>query len=257
MPLRVGRIPYLHAEPFYFDMERRGIVLYEMVPSALATALTDGEIAPGQCRWWTVFAWQTACSRLGFLCCHAQKTGSIFLYSTKPMSQLHDARIGITDEASTAARLLDVLLRVQHQVQPAAYVSLQDAYDAFLLIGNDGLRQRGGARGFAYTYDLGQNGMPGPGCRLSSPLGRAPGCGSHRQSTTPGHLYVGLEVGVEALYGITEPREDLLMLPRDITRYIRNFRLLHWDIRTAGSRLVSALPPTARALKHRQAKDQS
>ena len=51
--------------------------------------------------------------------------------------------------------LLDVLLRVQHQVQPAAYVSLQDAYDAFLLIGNDGLRQRGGARGFAYTYDLG------------------------------------------------------------------------------------------------------
>jgi predicted solute-binding protein len=37
-------------------------------------------------------------------------------------------------------------------------------------------------------------------------------------------LYVGLEVGVEALYGITEPREDLLMLPRDITRYIRNFR---------------------------------
>ena len=47
MPLRVGRIPYLHAEPFYFDMERRGIVLYEMVPSALATALTDGEIDAG------------------------------------------------------------------------------------------------------------------------------------------------------------------------------------------------------------------
>ena len=37
-------------------------------------------------------------------------------------------------------------------------------------------------------------------------------------------LYVGLEVGVDALYGIAEPREDLLMLPRDIARYIRNFR---------------------------------
>ena len=69
MPLRVGRIPYLHAEPFYFDMERRGIVLYEMVPSALATALTDGEIDAGPvpvvdcfrladsaCRW-RVFVW--------------------------------------------------------------------------------------------------------------------------------------------------------------------------------------------------------
>jgi predicted solute-binding protein len=31
-------------------------------------------------------------------------------------------------------------------------------------------------------------------------------------------------VGVDALYGISEPREDLLMLPRDIAKYIRDFR---------------------------------
>ena len=31
MAMRVGRVPYLHAEPFYFDMARRGIELYEMV----------------------------------------------------------------------------------------------------------------------------------------------------------------------------------------------------------------------------------
>jgi hypothetical protein len=29
---------------------------------------------------------------------------------------------------------------------------------------------------------------------------------------------------VDALYRISEPREDLLMLPRDIARYIRGFR---------------------------------
>jgi chorismate dehydratase len=161
----------------------------------------------------------------GFCVATTQKTGSIFLYSTKPMSELRDARIGVTDEASTAVRLLDVLLRVQHQVQPAAYVSLQDTYDAFLLIGNDGLRRRGGARDFAYTYDLGAEwhawtGLPFVFSRWVVRQDVDPTARALLQDT----LYVGLEAGVDALYGIAEPREDLLMLPRDIARYIRNFR---------------------------------
>jgi len=226
MALRVGRIPYLHAEPFYFDMERRGIVLYEMVPSALAAAMTDGEIDAGPVPVVDCFHLADRLQPVaGFCVATTQKTGSIFLYSTKPMSELRDARIGVTDEASTAVRLLDVLLRVQHQVQPAAYVSLQDAYDAFLLIGNDGLRRRGGARGFAYTYDLGAEwhawtGLPFVFSRWVVRQDVEPAARALLQDT----LYVGLEAGVDALYGIAEPREDLLMLPRDIARYVRNFR---------------------------------
>ena len=237
MALRVGRIPYLHAEPFYFDMERRGIVLYEMVPSALAAAVTDCEIDAGPVPVVDCFRLADSLQPVaGFCVATTQKTGSIFLYSTKPMSELHDARIGITDEASTAARLLDVLLRVQHQVQPAAYVSLQDANEAFLLIGNDGVRRRGGARGFAYTYDLGAawhawTGLPFVFSRWVVRHDVDPTAQALLQDT----LYVGLEVGVDALYGIAEPREDLLMLPRDIARYIRNFR---YYIRTTEQRAL-------------------
>ena len=226
MTLRVGRIPYLHAEPFYFDMERRGIVLYELVPSTLAAAVTEGEIDAGPVPVVDCFRLADSLQPVaGFCVATTQKTGSIFLYSTKPMGELHNARIGVTDEASTAARLLDVLLRVRHQVQPAAYVSLRDAYDAFLLIGNDGLRRRGGARGFAYTYDLGAEwhawtGLPFVFSRWVVRQDVEPKARALLQDT----LYVGLEVGVDALYGIAEPREDLLMLPRDIARYIRNFR---------------------------------
>jgi chorismate dehydratase len=226
MVLRVGRIPYLHAEPFYFDMERRGIVLYEMVPSALAAAIENGEIDAGPVPVVDCFRLQDSLQPVaGFCIATAQKTGSIFLYSTKPMTELHDARIGVTDEASTASRLLDVLLRVQHQVQPAAYVSLQEAHDAFLLIGNDGLRRRGGARGFAHTYDLGTEWhawtrLPFVFSRWVVRKDVDPKAIALLQDT----LYVGLEVGVEVLYGISEPREDLLMLPRDIARYLRNFR---------------------------------
>jgi chorismate dehydratase len=226
MILRVGRIPYLHAEPFYFDMERRGIVLYEMVPSALAAAVTDGEIDAGPVPVVDCFRLADTLQPVaGFCVATTQKTGSIFLYSTKPMSELRNARIGVTDEASTAVRLLDVLLRVQHQVQPAAYVSLQDTYDAFLLIGNDGLRRRGGTRGFAYTYDLGTEWHAWTGLPfVFSRWVVRQDVDSTARALLQDTLYVGLEAGVDALYGIAEPREDLLMLPRDIARYIRNFR---------------------------------
>jgi len=226
MTLRVGRIPYLHAEPFYCDMERRGLVLYEMVPSALAGAITDGDIDAGPIPVVDCFRLAESLQPIaGFCVATVRTTGSIFLYSTKPMIELHSARIGVTDEAATASQLLDVLLRVKYQVQPPAYVSLQETYDAFLLIGNDGLRRRGGARGFAYTYDLGEEwhawtGLPFVFARWMVRKDVDPKALALLQDT----LYVGLEVGVDALYGISEPREDLLMLPRDIARYIRGFR---------------------------------
>ena len=37
-------------------------------------------------------------------------------------------------------------------------------------------------------------------------------------------LYVGLEDGVDHLYHISEPRENLLMLPRDVVEYVQGIR---------------------------------
>ena len=37
-------------------------------------------------------------------------------------------------------------------------------------------------------------------------------------------LYVGLEDGVDNLYHVSEPRENLLMLPRDIVDYVQCIR---------------------------------
>ena len=226
MALRVGRLPYLHAEPFYFDMERRGMVLHEMVPSAFAAALVDGEIDAGPVPVADYFRLQDRLQPVaGFCVATPRKTGSIVLYSTKPIAELHEARIGVTEEAATASKLLDIVLRLKHQVQSVTYVSLQAPYDAFLLIGNDGLRRRGGARGFAYSYDLGTEwhawtGLPFVFSRWVVRKDVEPQAIALLQDT----LYVGLEVGVDALYGISEPREDLLMLPRDIAQYIRGFR---------------------------------
>jgi len=226
MALRVGRVPYLHADPFYFDMERRGMALYELVPRAVAVAAANGEIDAGPVP-------LVDCVRLedrfqplaGFCVASVQHAGSCLLYSTKPIEALAGAHIGVTDEASTALRLLQVLLRMKYQVQPTAYGPLPASHDAFLLIGNQALRRRTGAPGFSYTYDLGAEwhawtGLPFVFSRWLvrkevDPKDRA---------LLEEALYVGLEEGVDALYQISKPREDLLMLPRDIVTYIQGFR---------------------------------
>jgi len=226
MALIVGRVPYLHSEPFYFDMARRGIELYEMVPSAIVAAAENGEIDAGPVPLVDCFRLEDRFQPVaGFCVASLKQSRSIFLYSTKPIEELHGAHIGITDEASTAPWLLHVLLRLKYQVQPAAYVPLHASHDAFLLIGNRGLRQRRGVPGFPHTYDLGEEwhrwtGLPFVFSRWMVRKDVDPEDVALLKDT----LYVGLEEGVNALYGLADPREDLLMLPREIIKYIQGLR---------------------------------
>jgi chorismate dehydratase len=226
MALRIGRVPYLHAEPFYFDMARRGMAFYELVPSAVAVAAANGAIDAGPVP-------LVDCLRLadrfepvaGFCIASVQRAGSSLLYSTRPITALAGAYIDVTDEAATTLRLLHVLLHVKYEVQSVAYGSLQAARDAFLLIGNQALRQRRGAPGFPYTYDLGAEwhawtGLPFVFARWMVRKDVA----AKDKALLKETLYVGLEDGVEALYQVAEPREDLFMLPRDIVTYIQGFR---------------------------------
>jgi predicted solute-binding protein len=207
-------------------MARRGLVLTELVPRAIAVAAAHGEIDAGPVP-------LVDCVRLedrfqplaGFCVASVQHAGSTLLFSTKPIAALAGARIGVTDEASTALQLLHVLLRLKYRVQPAAYVPLQASYDAFLLVGNQGLRQRMGAPGFPYTYDLGAEwhdwtGLPFVFSRWLVRKEVDPKDKALLEET----LYVGLEDGVDALYQLAQPRQDLLMLPRDIVQYIQGFR---------------------------------
>ena len=224
--MRVGRVPYLHAEPFYFDMARRGIELYEMLPRALVTAAEDGDIDAGPLPLADCFGLEDRFQPVGGFCVASVKqAGSILLFSTVPMMELGGVHIGVTDEASSALKLLQVLLRLKYRVEPEPFVSLDAAQDAFLLIGNQALRQRMGTPGFRYTYDLGAEwhawtGLPWVFCRWMVRKDIAPKDRALLEDT----LYVGLEEGVNALYGLADPREDLLMLPRDIVTYIQGLR---------------------------------
>jgi chorismate dehydratase len=161
----------------------------------------------------------------GFGVASVQRTGSVFLYASQPAEALQGARIGVMEGASTSLWLLKILLKLKHQVQPSAYVTLQEPHDAFLVVGNRGLRQRRGVRGFPYQYDLGEawyqwTGLP---FVFSRWLVRQD-IDARDKALLEDTLYVALEDGVNAMYQLSSPREALLMLPREVMQYIQGFR---------------------------------
>jgi chorismate dehydratase len=207
-------------------MARRGLALTELVPRAVAVAAANGEIDAGPVPLVDCFRLEDRFQPVaGFCIASIQDAGSSLLFSTKPIAALAGAHIGISDEASTAPRLLDVLLRLKYQVRTAAYGPLDASHEAFLLIGNQGLRQRMGAPDFPYTYDLGSEwhawtGLPFVFSRWIVRKDVSPRDLAQLEEA----LYVGLEEGVDALCELAEPRPDLVMLPREIATYIQGFR---------------------------------
>jgi chorismate dehydratase len=226
MALRIARLPYLHAEPFYVDMARRGLALIELTPRAVGVAAANGEIDAGPVPLVESFRLEDRMQAVaGFCIASVQEAGSSLLFSVKPIETLAGTYIGVTEEASTAPRLLDVLLRLKYRVRTVNYGPLTASHEAFLLIGNEGLRRRMGTPDFPYIYDLGAEwhawtGLPFVFSRWMV-----------RRDVNPQDLaileealYVGLEEGVDALCEVAEPRQDLAMLPRDVAGYIRGFR---------------------------------
>ena len=226
MPIKVGRIPHLNCEPFYFDMERRGIELRDMVPSGLAAAAESGEIDAGPVPLVDYFCLEDHIQPLaGFCIASVNKAVGSILYSQQPIRNLDGARIGTTDEDPTSLCLLQVLLSLKHQVQPEAYVGLEDSYDAFLLIGNQGLRRRRGVQGYPHKYDLGEEwhewtGLPFVFARWMV----RKDMDLKDLALLEDSLYVGQKDWLEGLYRMSRPRNDILMGPRDVLEYFQSLR---------------------------------
>ena len=226
MPINIGRIPDLNYEPFYFDMELRGIHLHELVLASLGAALEKGEIDGGPVPSAECLRLEDRFDYVGGFCLAAwEKSGSVILHSQRPMAELKGARIGIPGDNAISGDLLRVLLAFKYQVQPQAYVPPEDPHEALLLDGEQGLRHRRGVRGYPHKYDLGEEwnrwtGLPFVFSRWMIRRDMDTADAALLLDT----LYVGLEDGVDALFHLSEPRANLLMLAKDVVEYIRGYR---------------------------------
>ena len=232
MTIKVARIPYLGCEPFYYDMERRGIELHVMEANGTAMALRNGEIDSGPVPLTDCIDMNDQQDRFRpiseFCIASVAHSGSSVLYSKEPITGLNDTSIAIPENAATSRSLLRILLTLKHGVEPGDFVAAgdeQESHTAFLLEGNQALRRRRGVRGFPHRYDLAEEwrewtGLPFVFSRwmVRADMERTDAL------ILEDSLYVGQEDWLDNLYKMSGPRDDLLMLPQEILEHIRSLR---------------------------------
>jgi chorismate dehydratase len=226
MTITVGRVGDLNFAPFYIDMVRRGIVLQDAKLSDVPRAFRDGEINAGPVSLLDSFDLEDICVPIaGFCLAASNRAGSNLLYSKKPMGELSGAVIAAATPDSTTHKLFQVLLAQQHEGSHDSFVTMPEEHDAFVISGDDALRRRRGARGYGHRYDLGEEwhtltGLPFVFARWMA----RKELNEDEMLLVEDTLYVGLEDGVDSLFHLSEPKDHLLMMARDIVEYIIGYR---------------------------------
>ena len=226
MPTVVGRVIDLNFEPFYIDMERRGLVLKDVRLKDIPQALRDGEINAGPVSLVDSFELEDICDPIAGFCLSASnKAGSNLLYSKRPIEELVGATIAAGTADTTTRSLFDVLLAEKFNGNPGSYVEMADEHDAFVISGDDALRRRRGSRGYSHRYDLGEewHTMTNLPFVFARWMGRKE-MTKDETLLVEDTLYVGLEDGVDSLFHLSEPKDHLLMMARDIVEYIMGYR---------------------------------
>lgn len=155
--LLLARIPYVNCAPFF-----EGLTLDEswswedLSPRQLGLEAEAGRIAAGPMSLVDYLRLQDRFERLGRLGIAVRgRSGSALLFSRKPLRQLDGASIAVTQETSTTALLLRLILEVRYKLAPAAYQSgKSDNADAVLLIGDEALACRASSRSYPFEIDL-------------------------------------------------------------------------------------------------------
>ncbi len=226
MPITVGHIPNLECEAFYFDMERRGITLMDMEPHEVAGSLERGEIDAGPIPLLDVPRLMPDASPIERFCvASVTRAVSCVLLSNKDIGELDGGAIAVNNPDSTSLQLLQILLSQKHGLDGITFVERDADHDAMFLTWNQGLRGRRAVRGFPHRYDLGEEWQEWTGLPFVFNRWMARSDMERPDFVAlQDALFVGQEDWMNNLYKSTGPRNDLLMLPREVLEYVQGLR---------------------------------
>lgn len=225
MRIKVGQIPYLNSEVFYHGMADQEVDLVPLVPSALSAAAAEGRVDAGPVPLVTCFELEDRFDHLGDYCiATVERARSILLFSNRPIEELGRAAVRVTSETSTSVRLLKALLAHRYHIEPLRYVSLEEPGDAYLLIGDEALRNRKGVPSYPYQYDLGREWhcwtrLPFVFARWVVRRGLEPGAVARLAKL----LDRCTDNGLANVKSIAEARRDLDMSRDEVVEYVRSF----------------------------------
>jgi len=219
---RVGSLPYLNSEPFFACFE--GVEQVSMVPRALGAVMLRGELDAGLLSLADALALGDAVDLLPFGIASPGATGSVHVWSHRPIEALHGATIGVTGETSTSVRMLKLLLEQRYGVKDVRWTTLGAEADAVLLIGDEALRQRGRPSRFACCTDLGTEwvewtGLPAVFAAwvIRRTLPRA------MRATLTVAIETALTRGLATLDTIAARRRDTGITEAEVVAYLRHF----------------------------------
>lgn len=223
---RIGHMPYLNCEPFYFGIDRERFEFQSLTPSAMTEATKGGKLDAGPVPLVACFQMEDALTPVGDFCiATVEAAQSILLFSQRPIEEMEGGTFGITDETTTSVQLLKVLLHHRYHVKPQAFTGLEDEHDAFLLIGDNALRQRASKPSHPYRYDLGYEWYSWTGypfvfarwvVRRELP--------QETQKELREALQKSLAQGLANLDVIARMRRDLDMSEKEVIQYLQAFR---------------------------------
>jgi len=163
--LVVARLPYLNCAPFFTGLELESPWRWvDAAPRQFGALAEAGQIVAGPMSLVDYLRLHDRFERLGTLGIAVRgRCGSALLFSSKPVRQLDEATIGVTDETSTTVLLSRLILEQRYQLSPRVYqrcstrelTAHSTQVDAVLLIGDEALRFRAANRWYPYELDLG------------------------------------------------------------------------------------------------------
>jgi len=166
MTLRVGRINYLNAVPFFHCLEQTGFTgsVIDGVPAELNARLAAGELdlSPSSSFEYALH-WRDYLLLPGYSISSLGPVHSVLLFSRLPLTAISAEEIALTGESSTSVNLLRVLLReFCGASQVLCRVPTQPVEDVIakggsaLLIGDRALRMARDLPQEVRAYDLGE-----------------------------------------------------------------------------------------------------
>lgn len=156
---RVARVPFLNSAPYFrgFAPGGRWEELSESSPRACAQQAASGELTAALMPLVEYFRLEDRFERLGpFGIAVRGRAQSASLFSLKPIRQLDGAVISVTEESSTTACLLRLILEQKLHVAPAKYVRGAPAgAQARLAIGDEALQLAHANTAWPFESDMG------------------------------------------------------------------------------------------------------
>ena len=158
--LRVARVPYLNTDPFFAPGAAPSGTLITLSPRQLGEAAARGQIDAGPLSvvdYFRLTEWFEPLGNLGISTLGEAR--SVLLFAQRPLQQLGGCAIEVTDESSTSAVLLRLLLEQRYAITPSGYhrgAAAPSSAEAKLAIGDEALRLRMTEQRMPYRIDLGQ-----------------------------------------------------------------------------------------------------